>query len=194
MYPYNNKNHQPQKSRKGRESRTSAKVTTMLKSEFTTRIGREATDEEYEFANAIYMEFDGDKDEFCREYIKTAKGKMYAAMSKMIRDQHEGIKSLTAKVGELTEELDNAQTLIETIEQNAQADMDGMRSSLGERFTIWHDALSHAEREECAQIHDEIRTYAIDYMGENNYLSYKISNHYDLTDADREAMVKALHK
>ena len=136
----------------------------MLKSEFTSRIGREATDEEFEFANAIYMEFEGDKDEFCSEYAKTAKGKMYAAMSKMIRDQHSGIKSLTAKVAELTEELDHANTLIETIEQNAKDDVEGMNYGMA---TWLVDVADH----KCEDIETQklLREQAMKLVGERKY-------------------------
>ena len=171
----------------------------MLFQEFADRTdGKFTIEEDYNNANAIYMDTDMDKDQFCAIWKKYHNNPLVSIMLKQMQrmwtQAHTDAQHIHQLEVNLDAEREKSQTLIETIEQNAQADMDGMRSSLGERFAIWHDALIHAEREDCAQIHDEIRTYAIDYMGENNYLSYKITNHYDLTDADREAMVNALKK
>lgn len=52
------------------ENNFDGRYTTMMMSEFVERTGVEPTYEEYHYIEESYYEFDGNKDEFCKAWLK----------------------------------------------------------------------------------------------------------------------------
>ena len=64
----------------------------MMMSEFTERTGIEPTVEEYGMIEEMYYEFDGDKDAFCRDFVKK---------NRMLEVQREIVAAVREKVEQL---------------------------------------------------------------------------------------------
>lgn len=116
--------------------KSDGKNTTMLFQEFADRTyGEFTTEEDYNNANAIYMmDTDLDKDQFCaiwKEYhnnpLVSIMTKQMQSMSKQAHTDAQHIHQLEVN---LAEEREHNQTLIETIEQNAKADAEGMTNDM----------------------------------------------------------------
>ena len=75
----------------------------MMMSEFTERTGIEPTAEEYGMIEEMYYEFDGDKNEFCKDFVKK---------NRMLEVQREIIAAVREKVEELRKDQISASTYI----------------------------------------------------------------------------------
>lgn len=89
----------------------------MMKSEFMERTGFEPTDEEYKEIEEEYYHFDGNKDEFCREWVK-----------------QNGIRRLTRnralKIGELKNQISRMVTEMENARKKAEKEVENLRQQL----------------------------------------------------------------
>lgn len=95
----------------------------MLQKEFEERMGRSVTEQEYVEANAVYENAgEMDKDEFCREWLKTGGSSL--------------VRCLSERVGQLEKALDNQkimhQEAMEIISDAADAMLEIEQGLLGD--------------------------------------------------------------
>lgn len=102
----------------------------MLREEFIDRTGFEPMGDEYNDIQTDYLMFNGDKDDFCREWKKSGKAKklmreradkieelrrMVITRDRIIDRQSENIKRLHERTSELTEKINEAAEESETL-------------------------------------------------------------------------------
>lgn len=107
----------------------------MLFQEFADRTyGEFTTEEDYNNANAIYMGTDMDKDQFCAIWKEYHQNPLVSIMTKQIqrmsKQAHTDAQHIHQLEVNLAEERVNSQTLIETIERGAKADVEGMTNDM----------------------------------------------------------------
>ena len=92
----------------------------MMYSEFYERTKIEVSFEEYHFIEESYYEFDGNKDEFCKAWLKdrkTGKWAMELRLRKMIEDQK---KEYEARLAEKEETLEFYRGFADTLRNRAE--------------------------------------------------------------------------
>lgn len=90
----------------------------MLQHEFEERIGRSVTEQEYVEANAMYMAAsDMDKDEFCREWVKTGGARLVKCLAEKTYQQGKAVNEQKLLHQEALEIISDAADAILEIEQ-----------------------------------------------------------------------------
>jgi len=93
----------------------------MMYSEFYERTKTEVSYEEYHFIEESYYEFDGNKDEFCKAWLKDKKSGKWAVemrLRKAIEDQK---KEYEAKLAEKEEDLEFYRGFTDQLRTRAEA-------------------------------------------------------------------------
>lgn len=112
----------------------------MMIEEFEQRTGYFPSSAEYKAIEAAYMEFDGDKDEFCKAYKKNANGiaerirrEVNAAASKESRQHTADLTRRDIEIGRLKKQLEREQEWkpYEDADAVSQADYDELATSGG---------------------------------------------------------------
>lgn len=90
----------------------------MLKSEFIERTGYTPTAEEYHYIEESYYEFDGNKDEFCKQWMKDKRSGKWA-MELRFRMQLDAQKAeYEAKIAEQQETIEFYNDLVPKLRQH----------------------------------------------------------------------------
>lgn len=84
----------------------------MLKSEFDKRIGRVSTADEYDLANAVYVEINMDKDDFCEAYKKWGSTRLFKEIAEFIEEIGESTQYLSKTVDRHLEQKKRAEKLL----------------------------------------------------------------------------------
>ena len=77
----------------------------MMMSEFIDRTGVEPTYEEYHYIEESYYEFDGNKDEFCKQWLKDKRDGHWATELRLRKQMDEMKKMFEAQLAEKEETL-----------------------------------------------------------------------------------------
>lgn len=140
----------------------------MNKTEFETRIKREAGASEFAFAETLYMNCGDsiDKDLFCAEYKKFrfSESEVVTGLVDTLEKAQKGNRQASARIAEL------------------EAKANGYNEEMA-YFLIQQDMLCN---------NDGLRTKAIELVGERKYILMKIELGYQLSDADSKLIATLL--
>lgn len=110
----------------------------MMQHEFTERTGYAPTDEEYNLIEQSYYDFNGDKDEFCKAWMKAQKSGAWTREAELLRV----IAGLKAENENLTDKLQDTDDLLrkasedrnyfQKIANGLAKDLEGMQKKVDE--------------------------------------------------------------
>lgn len=138
----------------------------MMKSEFEALLGHAVTPEEFDAANAMYMESPLNKEGFVKEYKKChlAESEVVNGLLQKLNRAKESIRTLTANIGNITEALE-------------------IKNQEIAEFLIAEDALHSS---------DSLRSKARAMLGDKAYIKTKIKMMYPLNSEDIELIDELL--
>jgi len=94
----------------------------MMMNEFTERTGIEPNAEEYAVIEAMYYEFDGDMNAFCKEFI--AKGWMIEAQRKVAKDLQASLDEMHKSMDVAYAEIKSANKLIASLKEKLEREQE----------------------------------------------------------------------
>jgi hypothetical protein len=148
----------------------------MLQSELQERIGMQLTVEQYNIANAIYMQTTIDKDEFAKEYLQPVKDSK--AVTDYVSFAESQFRVKEAEIKELKQKIKDLQV-------NKAKELEDVAYYLMDSFMQLVKSQELVKPEAIEQI-------ALKHLGKKEYLKYKLSNNIALSDADKNLLLEIL--